>query len=197
METPTRDRLIAATADLFQLSGYHATSVKEIVERAGAPFGSMYHHFPGGKEELGAAALATSGQAYGELIDLFFGDDVTDLVDAVGAFFGGAAATLVDSDYADACPIATVALEVVSSNEELRVAVAAVFDDWVQRAAVRLEQHGLSAADAPVVARTVIMLLEGGFLLARTTRSTQPLEEAGLAAMNEVDRRLSPGRVER
>ena len=72
----------------------------------------MYHHFPGGKEELGAAAITASGLAYGDLIDLFFGDDVTDLVAATEAFFAGAAWALTDSDYADACPIATVALEV-------------------------------------------------------------------------------------
>ena len=71
-QAPTRDRLVTATADLFRTSGYHATSVKEIVERAGAPFGSMYHHFPGGKVELGDAAITSSGSAYGELIDLFF-----------------------------------------------------------------------------------------------------------------------------
>lgn len=188
---PTRDRLVAATADLFRTSGYHATSVKEIVERAGAPFGSMYHHFPAGKAELGAAAITSSGLAYGDLIDLFFGEEVTDLVGATEAFFAGAAWTLTESDYADACPIATVALEVASTNDELRRATAAVFDAWVQRAAARLVQHGISEPDAPGLARVIIMLLEGAFVLSRSTRSTVPLDDAGRVAAAEVRRLLA------
>ncbi len=187
---PTRDRLVGATADLFRVSGFHATSVKEITERASAPFGSMYHHFPGGKDELAAEAITTSGVQYGDLIDLFFGDEVTDLVAATSAFFAGAAWTLTETDYADACPIATVALEVASTNDDLRRAAASVFDDWIERAASRLVQHGIAPDDAPGLARVVIMLLEGAFLLARTGRSTLPLEDAGRVAAIEVRRLL-------
>jgi AcrR family transcriptional regulator len=186
----TRDRLVGATADLFRVSGYHATSVKAIVERAEAPFGSMYHHFPGGKEELGAAAITTSGLAYGDLIDLFFGDDNTDLVEATEAFFAGAAWTLAETDYADACPIATVALEVASANEGLRRATSAVFDDWVARASARFVQHGISPGDAPRLARVVIMLLEGAFLLCRAGRTTEPIVDARAVAVAEVRRLL-------
>ena len=151
-EPTTRDRLVGATADLLRLGGYHATSVKAIVERAGAPFGSMYHHFPGGKEELGAAAITTAGLAYGDLIDLFFGDDVTDLIDATHAFFAGAAWTLTETDYADTCPIATVALEVASTNEDLRRATSTVFDNWIARASARFVQHGIPSGEAPRLA---------------------------------------------
>ena len=166
-DSTMRDRLVGATADLFRLSGYHATSVKAIVERAEAPFGSMYHPFPGGKEELGAAAITASGLAYGDLIDLFFGD------------------------YADACPIATVALEVASTNEDLRRATSAVFDDWVARASDRFVQHGISPGDAPRLARVVIMLLEGAFLLCRAGRTTEPMIDARTVAVAEVRRLLN------
>lgn len=184
----TRDRLIGATADLFRVGGYHATSVKAIVERAGAPFGSMYHHFPGGKEELGAAAITTSGRAYGDLIDLFFGDDVTDLVDATNAFFAGAAWTMTETDYADACPIATVALEMASTNEDLRQATSTVFDDWIERTSTRFVQHGISPDNAPRLARSIIMLLEGAFLLCRAGRTTEPMADAQAVAVAEVRR---------
>ncbi len=187
----TRARLIGATADLFRVSGYHATSVKSIVERAGAPFGSMYHHFPGGKEALGAVAITSSGQAYGDLIDLFFGDDVTDLVDATNSFFAGAAWTLTETDYADACPIATVALEVASTNEDLRRATSSVFDNWIDRTSTRFVQHGISPDDAPRLARAIIMLLEGAFLLCRAGRTTEPMADAQAVAVAEV-RRCSP-----
>lgn len=189
-EVTTRDRLVHAAGDLFRIGGFHATSVKAIIDRAHAPFGSMYHHFPGGKDQLGAEAIAASGAAYGELIDLFFGDEVTDLAEATQAFFDGAARTLVEGDYADACPIATVALEVASTNEPLRHTTNAVFDDWVGRAAERLAQHGVDANDAPRLARTVIMLLEGAFLLCRAGRTTVPMTEAGVVAVGEVRRAI-------
>lgn len=190
-EPTTRDRLIGATADLFRVSGYHATSVKAIVERAEAPFGSMYHHFPGGKEALGAAAIKTSGLAYGDLIDLFFGDDAEDLVEATNVFFAGAAWTLTESDYADACPIATVALEVASTNEDLRQATSSVFDDWITRATARFVQHGIPPDQAPGLARTFIMLLEGAFLLCRAGRTTEPMADARAVAVAEVGRLLA------
>lgn len=190
-DSSMRDRLIGATADLFRVSGYHATSVKAIVERAEAPFGSMYHHFPGGKEELGVAAITASGLAYGDLIDLFFGDDATDLVEATEAFFAAAAWSLTETDYADACPIATVALEVASTNEDLRRATSAVFDDWVARASDRFVQHGISPGDAPRLARVVIMLLEGAFLLCRAGRTTEPMIDARTVAVAEVRRLLN------
>ncbi|WP_020378864.1 TetR family transcriptional regulator C-terminal domain-containing protein [Candidatus Microthrix parvicella] len=121
---------------------------------------------------------------------LFFGDDASDLVGATETFFAGAAWTLTESDFADACPIATVALEVASTNDDLRRSAAAVFDDWVRRAAARFVQHGIGEADAPGLARVVIMLLEGAFVLSRTTRSTIPLDDAGRVAAAEVRRLL-------
>ena len=65
--TDTRQRLVTAGADLFRHQGYAGTGVKQIVTAAQAPFGSMYHHFPGGKEELGAEAIRSSGALYGLL----------------------------------------------------------------------------------------------------------------------------------
>ncbi len=147
--------------------------------------------FPGGKEELSAAALRTSGLAYGDLVDVFFGDDTTDLIAATEAFFAGAAQTLVESDFTDACPIATVALEVASTNEDLRQVCAEVFDDWVRRASARFVQHGIAPTDAEALARVLVMLLEGAFLLSRTLRSTLPLEDAGRTAATEVARLLA------
>jgi AcrR family transcriptional regulator len=115
----TRDRLVVATADLFRRQGYTGTGVKQLVEAAGAPFGSMYPFVPAGKEELGAETIRWSGAIYGQLIDLFYEAD-TDPVVATRRFFEAAAGTVSETGYTDACPIATVALEVASTNEPLR-----------------------------------------------------------------------------
>ena len=108
--TPTRERIVEASAELFRLQGYAATGVKQIVAEAQAPFGSLYHFFPGGKEQLGAEAIRRSGARYEELIPAVI-DPAPDLATGVRAFFAGAAEHLRETDYADACPIATVALE--------------------------------------------------------------------------------------
>ena len=111
----TRDRILERSGELFRRRGYAGTGVKQIVAEASAPFGSLYHFFPGGKEQLGEEVIRRSGALYGKLIDAFFIPG-SDPESATRAFFAAAAETLRESDYADACPIATVALEVSSTS---------------------------------------------------------------------------------
>src|ERR1700760_1491301 len=115
----TRERIVGASAELMRLQGYNATGIKQIVTEAQAPFGSIYHHFPGGKEQLGAEAILVSGALYEQLIPAVF-DPAPALPTGVRAFFAGAAEHVRETGYADACPIATVALEVSSSSEPIR-----------------------------------------------------------------------------
>src|SRR4051794_36716699 len=110
----TRERFVSAGAELLRRQGYNATGVKQIVAEAEATLGSLYHFFPGGKEELGAEAVRVSGALYELLLPAVF-DPAPDVVSGVRAFFAGAGEHLEQSDYADACPIAAVALEVSSA----------------------------------------------------------------------------------
>jgi AcrR family transcriptional regulator len=181
----TRDRLIGATADLFRRQGYTGTGVKQIVEAAGAPFASMYHFFPDGKEALGAETIRWSGAMYGQLIDLFFTAGA-DPVAATRNFFDGAADTVRDTDYADACPIATVALEVASTNEPLRRATADVFESWLAAIDVCLVREGLTKTQARKLSVALFSLLEGAFILARATRDHTHVRTAGRAAADLV-----------
>src|SRR6204780_431956 len=94
----TRERIVGASAELMRLQGYNATGIKQIIAAAQAPFGSVYHHFPGGKEQLGAEAIRASGAIYAQLIPAVI-DVSPDPVSAVHNFFRGAAAHLVETDY--------------------------------------------------------------------------------------------------
>jgi AcrR family transcriptional regulator len=181
----TRDRLIGATAELFRRQGYAGTGVKQIVEAAGAPFGSMYHFFPDGKEALGAETIRWSGAMYAQLIDLIYTPG-SDPVVATLAFFEAAADTVRDSDYADACPIATVALEVASTSEPLRIATAEVFESWLVAIDTRLVQAGLTKTQARKLSVALFALLEGTFILARATRDHTHIRTAGQAAAELV-----------
>jgi hypothetical protein len=109
------------------------------------------------------------------------------------AFFALAGEHLRESDYADACPIATVALEISSTSEPMRLACAEVFESWVSAASERLSAAGLDADTARELAIGMIAALEGAFVLARAARSTEPLEVAGRqlagALQSALDRR--------
>jgi AcrR family transcriptional regulator len=183
--TGTRERIVQHSAELFRRQGFAGTGVKQIVAEASAPFGSLYHFFPGGKEQLGEEVIRSSGAVYGQLLDAFYrpGEDP---VAATRNFFAAAALTLRESDYADACPIATVALEVSSTNEPMRQACADVFDGWVDGATERLIETGLTRKRSRELAFSLIGALEGAFVLSRALRSTEPLEAAGASMVAEM-----------
>jgi AcrR family transcriptional regulator len=190
MAAETRERIVQTSAELFRRQGYSGTGVKQIVAEASAPFGSIYHFFPGGKEQLGAETIRFSGEIYGRLIDLFFAPGADPVV-ATRDFFAGAAQTLVETDYADACPIATVALEVSSTSEPMREACADVFEAWIAALGERLREAGLRSGRARELALSMLMSLEGSFVLARALRSTEPVEVAGAAASAAIGKALT------
>jgi AcrR family transcriptional regulator len=178
------------SAELFRRQGYTGTGVKQIAATANAPFGSLYHFFPGGKEQLGEEVIRSSGALYIELfatIALQAPDPVT----AVADFFSGAAETLQETDYADACPIATVALEVASTSEPLREATAEVFDSWIDGLAARFAAEGLPGEVARELSVAMLAALEGAFILSRAKRTTDPLEIAGRTMAEVVGNALA------
>lgn len=185
----TRDRLVTATTELFRRQGFHATSVKQIVDGSGAPNGSLYHFFPGGKDELGVAAITTSGAAYEALFELI-ADAAGDPARATTDFFEGAADALVGDDYLDICPIGTVAREVASTNEALRVATDAVIRSWIDAATRRFVDAGVERTEAEDLATTIVAALEGGFLLARAGRDADRLRTIGRQIRRLVDAAL-------
>jgi AcrR family transcriptional regulator len=186
----TKERIVQATGALFREQGYVATSVKQIVVAAEAALGSVYHYFPGGKAELGAEAVRLSGALYEQLIPAVF-DAAPDVVTGVRDFFDGAGEHLVETNYADACPIATVALETSSASETMRVACADVFERWIEAGAERFYAAGLPKARARELTIGMLCALEGAFVLARAARSTEPLRVAGELCAHAVEKALS------
>jgi AcrR family transcriptional regulator len=177
----TKERILDSTAELFRRYGYTGTGLKQIVADANAPFGSVYHFFPGGKAQLGESVVRRSGQMYLELVTSVF-EAASDPVAGARDIFSGAAAVLRETDYIDACPIATVALEVASVDEGLRVATAEVFDSWIEAATALLANAGVATDRARTLAFVLIELLEGAFVLSRAARSTEALDAGGEAA---------------
>lgn len=189
MAAGTRDRILFTTAELFRRKGYNGTGLKEIVAEAEAPFGSIYHHFPGGKEQLGGEVVRTAGAMYATLLPAVM-EPQPNLVAGIHEFFRLAGEHLEESGWQDACPIATIALEVASVNEPLREATRDVFDSWIDAGTRILEAHGLDAPAARRLAIGMIAALEGAFILARAGRTVEPLHAAGELVAAQARRAL-------
>ncbi|GLY43903.1 TetR family transcriptional regulator [Amycolatopsis sp. NBRC 101858] len=178
---------MAAGAELFRRNGYSGTGLKQIVTEANAPFGSLYHFFPGGKEQLGQEVIRTSGLAYIQLFDLFIAP-APDLISGIEAFFAAGIATLQATDYVEGCPIATVALEVASTNEPLREATADVFTAWIEAGTEKFAKFGLSQEAARTLTISVVNSLEGAFVLCRALRDTEAMAVAGATSVDIAKR---------
>ncbi|MFB4319600.1 TetR/AcrR family transcriptional regulator [Actinomadura sp. 21ATH] len=173
MGSDTRARLLEAAAQLFREQGYAATGLKQVTAEAGAPWGSLYHFFPGGKEQLGAETIAHSGGRYLRLFDLVYGREGNDAAGSVRAFFQLSVDALEKSGWADGCPIATVALEAATTSEPLRHACAEVFASWRTATARHFASAGVEPAED--LAIYVLSAFEGALILSRTSHDTAPL----------------------
>ncbi len=190
MSTNTKERIVDAGATLFRRQGYNGTGVKQILAAAEAPFSSLYHFFPDGKDQLAAEVIRSSGQMFQQLVEFVF-DSSPDILSGVHNCFAGAAETLRQTGYADACPIATVALEVASTNEPLRKATADVFESWIKSATARFTAAGIAEKTARELAIGLIGALEGAFLLSRAAHNTEPMDIAGAATAAAVQAALT------
>jgi TetR/AcrR family transcriptional regulator, lmrAB and yxaGH operons repressor len=172
----SRENTIVTAARLLQRQGYAATGLTQILEESGAPKGSFYFHFPGGKEQLGAEAVALAGSEMNAIIGAVLARHA-DPAKAVVALGKTWSSWLAGSDYTEGCPITTVALEQSSQSSILRQACAVVFGSWHRQ----LRDHFVAAGHAPVragaLARLVLCSFEGAFVIARSERSTASFSE--------------------
>jgi AcrR family transcriptional regulator len=181
----TRERIVTAAADLFRVRGYHGTGMKEVAARSQAQLGSIYHFFPDGKRGVGAAAIVEAGAGFQALVTSVL-DGAPDIVQGVSDAFEGAALVLELSDFADACPIATVALEVASTDEVLGIATATVFESWHGAAVERFIVAGVPGVVAHELATLFVAALEGGFLLSRAAKDATPMRTLGRTVTAQV-----------
>lgn len=173
----SRQRLVSGASRLLMRQGYAASGLKQIAAEGSAPMGSVYFHFPGGKEELAVEALRHGARGFAAFLD-----ETLSSTDRVEEALARCALRLADdlraSDWLDGCPVATTALESVSRSEPLRSAAAEAFLGWQDVIADHLRRDGLPDEAARALASTALALLEGAELLARVQASAVPLERA-------------------
>ena len=174
----TRERIVRATSRLLQRQGYEGTGIKQISREAEATLGSVYHFFPGGKQELAAEAIRHGDQEFAVILRAGLGS-AENLTEAVTTCTTLLARELRGSDWQDGCPITTTALETVGRAPVIEQAVTEAFTNWQAIVEERLRTAGIGAEDARELAGTVINTLEGAELAAQVARSEEPLNIAG------------------
>jgi TetR/AcrR family transcriptional repressor of lmrAB and yxaGH operons len=178
--------MIRAAAELFRRRGYHATTFSEVVQESGAPRGSTYFHFPGGKQELAREAIAMAGDEMEQLVEEAArqGGDPGSLVRALAQIFAG---RLESSGYEGGCPISTMVLELAPRDEEFSADFDSVFAQWRAALATRFEALGVPPGRAAALADLTMSALEGALILSRAARSTEPFKTTTEALISAIE----------
>ncbi|MDI6023190.1 TetR/AcrR family transcriptional regulator [Leucobacter sp. UT-8R-CII-1-4] len=188
----TKARLTESMLELIQSNGYSGTGLNAITEHATAPKGSVYFHFPDGKEGLGIAAVELASKQFEALI--------VQAAATEGSAAGTAqvvietlAAIVSESDYRLGCPVSVVTLEMGAESEKLRSACASAFESWIGPTAALLESEGLEQATARSLATVVVSTIEGAVIVSRAMRNTQALMSAAEVVAELINSRTSSG----
>jgi AcrR family transcriptional regulator len=176
MTASTRERMIKSAIHLFRRQGYSGTGFREVIAHSGTPRGSIYHHFPGGKAELGVEAVRSAGEASDRLLGQLV--DARDPAAGVDAYLSWWARYLESSDFRAGCPIVAVAGETHPDAPELGRAAGEVFARWETTLAAAFRRAGMARGRARSIASLVIAAFEGATVMARARRDTRPLYEA-------------------
>ena len=196
----SRSRMIQAASELFGQRGYHATAFSDVVQESGAPRGSIYFHFPGGKLELAREATAQAGDEIEEAVA-----QAASRSDGPGSLIRALAEDMVQRlegcDYKHGCSIATMVLELAPYDEELTVEFDTVFARWRAALVGSFETWGVAPDRGVVLADLVMSGFEGALILSRAARSPEPFWRTVDALVNTVDHdtavRRPPSRPQR
>jgi TetR/AcrR family transcriptional repressor of lmrAB and yxaGH operons len=175
--TTARADAIATAARLFHRQGYHGTGLAQVLEESGAPKGSFYFHFPGGKEELALEAIAASSA---EVQDLLVraaerAGDASDIVIRSGRSIS---CWLTATRFQEGCAVATLAAEASGSSEPLRDACERAYASWRQILTDGFARHGVAPHRAAELANLAIAALEGATLIARVEQRADAIDRA-------------------
>jgi AcrR family transcriptional regulator len=165
--------MIHAASELFRQRGYHATAFSDVVEESGAPRGSIYFHFPGGKRELAREAAARAADEIEDMVHqaASHAHDPASLIQALAEI---QVQRLEASGYCSGCAIATMVLELAPHDEELSAEFDKVFARWRTALVGHLRSWDVGAQRAAALADLIMAVFEGALVLSRAARSSEP-----------------------
>jgi AcrR family transcriptional regulator len=183
MAKEVRSKMVEGAVQLLARHGLQGTSFSELLELTGTPRGSVYHHFPGGKEQLVAAAVDLAGDRAIELL----ADKTGASPEEITAYFLGLWRTILTRSHFEA-GCAVLAVTVATDSGELLNHAAAVFRAWRQRLGELFEAGGLGRRDAARFAATLIASSEGAVVLSRAEQDMEPFELVAGHLLEQVRR---------
>jgi len=172
-----KERLVNTAADLMQRQGYCATGLNQIIQESATPKGSLYHYFPGGKEELAGAALRASGDQFALLVQQAI-DEAGNAAQGMALFIRRYAQYFAKSEFEKGCPISTVALETAHVSEMLRVATRDTFHRWCLAIIAQLVHEGWHEKQARETAIFIMSTISGALVMSRAAQNIEPMEIA-------------------
>ncbi|MGE7214857.1 TetR/AcrR family transcriptional regulator [Priestia koreensis] len=173
----TRDKIIQTASSLFQLQGYHATGLTQILEQSATPKGSMYYHFPQGKEQLAVEAIKYMKEFVQEKNEDIL-ENYEDAVEAIQRIILDVADHFEKDDHAPGFPVGLLAAETASTSELLQQACQQAFEAWEGGYYKKLTANGWDEASAQDMAIVINSLIEGSILRALANKSSKPLRIA-------------------
>jgi len=172
-----REAILAAAVSLFRQKGYAATGLADILAESGAPKGSLYHYFPGGKTEIGAAAVTRAGETVARTL-AGLAEETEGPGELLERYLSMMAGWMAASGYRDGSPITTTLLETVPEHGNIRAAGLAAFASWAAILEGSAAKAGIPAARAASLARFAISALEGAIIQCRVSGDDAPLKLA-------------------
>jgi len=169
-----KENLVRTAMRLFRRQGYASTGLQQIVAESGAPKGSLYHYFPGGKEALGEAAIVLAGGLIREMLAGLAARH-RDPKAFLRAYCKVMAGWMQESGFRSGCPVATTLLETAPQSPTITAAGQRAIDDWIDVVAGVLSKGETSPREARSRAQLILAAMEGALILSRIRRSARPI----------------------
>jgi len=170
----TKRRMLASAAEVLRERGAAGVTIDEVLSRSGAPRGSVYHHFPGGRNQILAEALQFAGDSMSTAIgDAASQGPMALLTEFVDLWED----VLRVSDFAAGCPVVAAAISTSDEDPRLCHEAAQIFDRWRSALTRSFVADGFGDSQAAALATTMLAAIEGAVILCRSLRSAQPLRD--------------------
>lgn len=182
--------MIRSSATLLRRGGHTAAGIPAVLELSGAPRGSVYHHFPGGRDQLVAESMQWAGDRISKVFEqLAASGDPAAAFEALCKFFG---AEMQREQWTGGCPVATVVLELEPDAPAMEIP-RELYAQWTATLSRALVETGASESLARQLAISALAAIEGALIMARAAQSDEPLRAVS-ASLGELLRAASDDR---
>ena len=172
----TKSKIVEEASRLFRTQGFSATGLKQIIEESGTPRGSLYYHFPGGKEELAREVVEQHTEEVVAQMRRAF-KETSSAMEGLARLLDEFATQADLGECESGCPVMAISVEAASVSPELRDAARQAFERWRSLLTAHLVVEGFPDKEASALARSLVSMLEGAQILARAYGDGGPIRD--------------------